>query len=136
MVKYIHEKGVKSYVGSQHEGTIIPYDIMSHIANFSDNLKSLIQKDTIFEEILLSTFYSHFTGKKLMSICKVFWNKPGYAPSISDIEAETLPCVKRVDRKYNDPVRTWLRERANNYEARPRPSVLQTDPESHERSPS
>jgi len=117
MVKYLRYSGITMFYCEQHEGALLPYDTMAKIVDFTrdNNISSKIQNESVFEEILLPTLYSHFTGKKLMTLCKIFWNKPGYAPSISEIEAELLPCVKRVDRKYSDPIRTWLRERANHY---------------------
>lgn len=117
MVKGLSQKKITSYYSCQHEGSLVPYDTMAQIVDctLETTPSSLIQRETTFEEILLPTLYSHFTGKKLMTMCKVFWDKPRYAPAISDIEAEALPCVKRVDRNYRNPVRTWLRERAHKY---------------------
>ena len=68
-----------------------------------------------YEEILLPSLYAHFTGINPGEICKVFWNMPNYTPTYEQIINERCPCVKRVDRAFNDPIRVQLRERANNY---------------------
>jgi len=90
---------------------------MNSIVDFisRNHIEESIRRETIFEEILLGTIYAHITKKKGCSICKIFWSAPNYTPTIKQITETEEPCVKRVNRGYNDLVRVWLRERAGNY---------------------
>jgi len=117
MIHTLESSGISEFYPSQHEGVVIPYDIMGQIVDLTieKNLEQLVEYNTVFEEIILSTLYIHISGKQLYSLCKVFWNKPNYLPNINDIQREPLPCVKRVIRAYNDPIRVWIRTQASNY---------------------
>jgi len=110
IVSSLAENGIHTFIASEHEGMIIPYNIMSQIYTFvtSNRLIENIIQQTVFEEIFPGTLYAYFTGKKPYHICKVFWEKPGCAPSIDDIRACGDPCVKRVARTMQNPVRQWL----------------------------
>jgi len=117
IIRCLRKHNIHKFYRGNHEGAILPYDIMAKIVNFTltNNIISLIQQETVFEEMLLHTLYSHFVGREIVNICKIFTTSPNLTPSIEEIEAEKKPCVKRVDRNYNDPVRSWLRTQANNY---------------------
>jgi len=101
----------------QFEGIILPYSEMQAIVNFIklNRIEERIQCDTCFDEILIQTLYHCMTGKHLATLCKAFWNSPDYSPSIDEMKETPFPCVKRVSRSYNDPIRIWLRTETNNY---------------------
>jgi len=117
IIRCLRKRNIHTFHRGNHEGAILPYDIMAKIVDFTltNNISSLIQQETVFEEMLLHTLYSHFVGKEIVNICKIFTTSPNLTPSIAEIEAEKIPCVKRINRNYNDPVRSWLRTQANNY---------------------
>ena len=111
LLSRMSEGGIKSYIGYQHEGMVIPHAIMENIYTFvmGQRIFEQITYNTIFEEILPATLFAYSTGKKPFCICKVFWDKKEYTPSIEDIRECSAPCVKRVARSMNDPVREWLK---------------------------
>lgn len=111
------DHGILNYNGGQHEGCVYSYEAMQFIVDFIviNRIEESIEHDAIFEEILFATLYSHFTKKMPYSLCKVFWSAPQYTPTIRQITETEEPCVKRVDRDYNNLIRTWLRERAGKY---------------------
>jgi len=100
-----------------HEGMIIPYATMDQITNFviSENLENLVENETVFEEFILSTLGLHYSGKKIQSICKVYFDN-GETPPLDIVDAQSEPCFKRVSRNYDDPRRVALRENNNHYE--------------------
>ncbi len=107
----LNKSNIYNYIGNQHEGIIIPYNIASSIYSFcKDNkIKENIECNTVFEEIILPTLYAYYTSKYPSYICYVFWDSPNYTPTIQQIEIQDKPCVKRVQRSMNDPVRQWLK---------------------------
>jgi hypothetical protein len=109
--------GIRAYYGNHHEGTVYPYPIMNQIVDFIEThrVEALIEHQAVFEETLLPTLYYHFTGQHIASLCNVFWEIPNCQPTIKHITETNYPCVKRVDRDYNNLVRVWLRKRAENY---------------------
>lgn len=111
LLSILADKEVHSFIASQHEGMILPSCIMDSIYIFSINnaLADNITNNSVFEEILPGSLYAYFTDKMPAHICKIFWERPGYSPSKEDILSCTLPCVKRVNRNMQDPVRQWLR---------------------------
>jgi hypothetical protein len=104
-------------IGCQHEGLILPFDIMEDILTFIDShsIKQNIEKQTVFEEILLPTIYRHIIGNVPTNCCHVFWDKPNNIPTIDEIKVCVKPNIKQVVRNINDPIRTWLRSSNNNY---------------------
>jgi hypothetical protein len=117
IVAQLNRDGIYNYAVIQHEGIILQFPIMGKIVSYlrENTIQQKASRDTVFEEILLGTLHAHFTGYMPPLLCKVFWDKPGYRPTITEIEDTSEPCVKRVQRTYDDPVREWLRERANGY---------------------
>lgn len=109
--------GVTHLLQSQFEGTAYKFrDFMEmrRLITFM-GIKQKIKKQTVFEEFLPATLYKMITKRDLASVCRVFWELPQYRPSVKDIQAQRLPCVKRVERKLDDPVRRWLRESTSDY---------------------
>ena len=106
-----------NFVAHQHEGLILEYEVMNKIKNFliDNNIKDNIENETVFEEILPGTLNKLFTKKMPVSCCKIFWNISNYTPSIENIKNEELPCIKRVERNYDNDVRKSIREKYNNY---------------------
>ena len=101
----------------QFEGTVYKFrDFMEmyRLITFT-GVKQKITKQTVFEEFLPATLYKLITKRDLASMCRVFWDLPHFTPSVKDIQAQRLPCVKRVDRRLDDPVRRWLRESTSDY---------------------
>lgn len=117
IVSILGSQGIHNLKSSQHEGVVIEFSIMEKISTFikEHRIKENVQYQTVFEEFLLSTLYTYYTGRDLGSLCRIFWELREYSPSKEHILACSLPCVKRVSREYNSPVRVWLRERAENY---------------------
>lgn len=103
--------GFGTYIGAQHEGMVLPMSTMENIYKFAmtNRLEEQITCRTVFEEFLPASFYAFHNGKQPYHICKVFWEKRNYTPSIDDIRGCSLPCVKRVARQLDDPVRVWLK---------------------------
>ena len=109
--------GVVKLIGKQWEGSIYEFDIFVKLCEClrDNNFRNLVQEETFFEEYLLPTLYVHLIGRSPMQLCHVFWGIPDYRPSIAEIEASREPCVKRVFRDLQDPVRVWLRSKTNGY---------------------
>jgi hypothetical protein len=105
------------FIKSQHEGFILEYEVMNKIKTFiiDNNIKDNVENETTFEEILPITLNKVFTGKLPVNCCKVFWDIPNMTPSLEDINNEELPCIKRVERNYDNYVRKSIREQNNNY---------------------
>jgi hypothetical protein len=96
---------------------VIPYDVMYKIYKFvyDNNIQNNIQQQTVFEEYILGTLVAFYTNKKVLSLCKVYWNNINMEPSTNnDIDNQEESCFKRLSRKYNDERRKWLRD-INNY---------------------
>lgn len=108
---------INNIIHAGHEGMIIPYTVMDQIATFviSENLENLVEQETVFEEFILSTLGFHYSGKKIQSICKVYFDN-GETPPLDMVNNQSEPCFKRVSRNYDDPRRVALRENNNHYE--------------------
>lgn len=117
VLKILNSDSIYNYQGNLHEGLVLSFDIMKKIEKYvkTKNIKEQINNQVGFEEILFGTLYAYFTGTTPPSFCRIFWGNERYRPSILDIENTNEPCVKRVLRDYDDPVRKWLRERTENY---------------------
>jgi hypothetical protein len=111
-------------IGNQHEGALIEFDIMSQISTFYEENKfheMNVSGLSGLEEIVLPSLERHFNEKKeIYRITYVFWELPDYTPNINQVisllnENQNIYSVKRVNRKYNDPVRKYFREVNNNY---------------------
>jgi hypothetical protein len=102
----------------QHEGVILSKEIGLKISEHCKkyDIFNNVEINTLFEEYLYASLYSKFTGKSIQTLCKVFWDEPGYSPTLPKIINCETPCVKRVSRNYNDPVRIYFRNLTNNYE--------------------
>lgn len=117
---FLKEKEVILYF-EQHEGQIHTRKTFDFIVETFKgfDIYNNIAKNTTYEEFLPSSLYGKCTGKRVAVICKVFWDQGGVYmgtfPSIQTIEALELPMVKRVARKYNDPVRVHFRNKTKNY---------------------
>jgi len=109
-VHILNNSGIYNFKGGQIEGFVIEYNIFNKIADYLNehNIKELLTVHTSFEEILIPTLYSYFTNKGQYHICKVFWDIPGYTPTIDQIINTNEPCVKRVVLDINNPVRKWI----------------------------
>jgi hypothetical protein len=111
------EKCVDLFI-SEHEGQVHTYDSISYISdtiikyNIFENVE---MPDTVFEEFMFSTLYARFTGKKVVNICKMFWDLPLFRPNVQHIEDSDKPMVKRVLRNFYDDVRIHFRNKTNNY---------------------
>ena len=105
------------FIRNQHEGIILEYEIFNIIKKFmlDNKIKENIQNQIYFEEIFPVTLSTWLTGKYTASLCKVFWELPNYKPTLENINNELLPCVKRVERNYDDNIRKTIRENNNNY---------------------
>jgi hypothetical protein len=55
-------------------------------------------------------------GKQIPFLCHNFFELPEYTPTIKHIENCSKPCVKRVERNFNNNVRVHYRQKTNNYE--------------------
>lgn len=117
LVQRLKDIKMKYFVVLQHEGAIIDYDTaMQMMSQIKCNLlNTIIKVETTFEEILVPSMIVKLTGYNQANMCKVFWEIDGSIPSIEQIKACSLPCVKIRDRDYNSEVRIWLRSIGNNY---------------------
>lgn len=101
-----------------HEGLVISFEhacIIYKIANKHNFYNSVDYILTPFEEYIIGTICTKLSGKMLISLCKIFWDLPGYYPSIEQVQETLEPIVKRVHLDFNDPIRIWQRELTNNY---------------------
>ena len=109
---------IEELYSSAHEGVILSkktgLNISEHCKKY--DIFNNVEKNTTFEEYLYASLYSKFTGKTIQTLCKVFWDEPNYTPTLTQIINCEAPCVKRVSRNYNDPVRIYFRNLTNNYE--------------------
>ena len=113
------KNGMNEIYPSQHEGSIFESYIFKECIDFlsNNNIRSLIEREWAFEEYLIPTLYLNFKKQLLKTtICRIFWELPDLTPTIEDIKNTHQPAVKRVERKYDNPVRMWLREITNSYE--------------------
>lgn len=117
IISILEEAGIRNLQAQYHEGGVFEYVIFDKISKFirENNIEQKMQRLIVFEEFLLQSLYTHFTGKQNNNVCKIFWHSPSYVPTIDDVLRCDQPCVKRVLRDYDNPLRKWLRERANNY---------------------
>lgn len=111
-----HGLGVKGLIKEQHEGMIIPFDVMKRVSDFLDKnqIESLVEQETVFEEYLLITLVTHYYGKKVTCMCKVYFDFSDYPP-MDLLENQDEPCFKRISRNYNDERRIMFREKNNFY---------------------
>lgn len=102
--RFFHEFKIP-FVNSYHEGILFYWDTISQIVSFRDwvAMRPLVALEFSFEEVLFSSLHVFFTGRKVRSICTL---KDIQHDSIHEIQN---PCIKPVPRKYNNPVRVWLR---------------------------
>jgi len=101
----------------QHEGLILEREFMDRLFTFirdSDILNRFPYLPGAEEFIPQSLCMGY--NSQLKYLCNVFWNLPQYTPCKQDILNCTLPCVKRVSRDVNNPIRIWLREETNDYQ--------------------
>jgi hypothetical protein len=103
---------------SAHEGFILPKQIAEIISQHvkTYDIYNNVEDNIPFEEYLFASLYSNITGRKPQIICKVFWDAPGYTPSLEQIINCEFPVVKRVYRDYNNPIRIHFRTLTNNYQ--------------------
>jgi hypothetical protein len=98
----------------QHEGAVLSYDVMDKISDFiiKNNIFSIVESDTCFEETLLPSLENYFTGVVSDRICRVFWENQHFSPSMSDILDTCVNgnqyIVKRVNRYMDDPNRILI----------------------------
>lgn len=108
--KYIQDEC--DLIGVSHEGLIVPFSRLIEFTYFMIPLFNMIEDDTVFEEFLIQTMLSK---NGIRNCCKIFWHSPNFAPTLQQAIDEPLPCVKRVSREIDDPVRAGIRNIANNY---------------------
>jgi hypothetical protein len=116
IINLLKEHGMNEIYPCQHEGAVFESYIFKELTDFliDNNIKSMIQHPyTSFEEHLIPSIYINIKKQRLINICTVFWN---HIPSIEEIKNIYQPAVKRVERKYDSPVRIWLREITDSYE--------------------
>lgn len=102
---------------THHEGLIIESGNCKRFFSFINNNKicdKFVYPQSLEEYLIPSLIMGY--EKRVLSICKIFWAKPNFTPSIEDISTCNLPCVKRVSRVINDPIRVWMRDQTNNYQ--------------------
>ena len=104
--------------GVQHEGIILNKEQISKISEiyYKNDFQNKVECQTPFEEYLFASIYSMITGKKIQFLCHVFFELPNYTPTLKQIEDSSKPCVKRVERNFNNHIRVHYREKTNNYE--------------------
>ena len=117
---YLHTKH-ETTEQTQHEGMIIEYKYMKKIQVFLDKymreyiINSKYYIDFSYEEILLQSIYKKLSNLYPVHLCKMFWKLPNYTPTKDDIINQDLPCVKRICRDYNNPIRAWIRNTNDEY---------------------
>jgi hypothetical protein len=106
------ENGKNQY--KQHEGAVLSYDVMDKISDFiiKNNIFSIVESDTCFEETLLPSLENYFTGVVSDRACRVFWEKQHFSPLMIDILNTCVNgnqyIVKRVNRYMDDPNRILI----------------------------
>ena len=113
------KNGMNEIYQSQLEGAIFESYIFKECIDFlsNNNIRSFIEREWAFDEYLIPTLYVNFKKQLLKTtICRIFWELKDYTPTIEDIINSYQPSVKRVERKYDNIVRVWLREITNSYE--------------------
>jgi hypothetical protein len=114
LVDAIKSAGILEFVQGQHEGRIIPWSTMIQIVNFDlkHNLSGFDCLNAAAEEILLPTLIRFFQGEDVPILCKLFETYP----TVEDVQRTSdFPCVKRVNRVIDAPVRVWQRDLTKNY---------------------
>jgi hypothetical protein len=107
--------GFTTYYRSQHEGAILPYEIMKiNSSIIKDGLiEQIYTQDMPFEEYIYPTIFSTLTGKEMPYLCDFRYRTDEL--SFKELEEIQKPCIKRVFRKLDSPLRKAIREKANNY---------------------
>jgi hypothetical protein len=102
----------------QHESALYKKEIFDYIYNYCKiyDLKNKITHNIAFEESIFPTLEYKQLGYLCPRFCKVFWDMPGYTPTIEQIRDEELPMVKRIPRIYVNKLRKYIRETNNNYQ--------------------
>jgi hypothetical protein len=119
IINIFNNNGINEIYQSQLDGAIIESYIFKECIDFlsNNNIRSFIEREWAFEEYLIPTLYVNIKKQLLKTtICRIFWELKDYTPTIEDIKNTYQPAVKRVERKYDNSVRVWLREITNSYE--------------------
>lgn len=130
----LYKHGIPITFGQQ-EGTTVEWHVMRQVVRFvrTHDLESLVDHHCVFEEVLPHSLCTFFSGKAPYYTCRVMWDRP--MTSLDDVKyvesgggsggregcAKWLEvygdtcAVKPILRSYNDPLRVYIRERANMY---------------------
>jgi hypothetical protein len=107
--------GFTTYYKSQHEGAILPYEIMKINSSIIRDgmIEQIYTYDMVFEEYIYPTIFSTLTGKEMPYLCDFRWRTDEL--SFKELKDIQKPCIKRVFRKLDSPLRMAIRKKANNY---------------------
>lgn len=104
-------------VFDQNEGRLYSRELIEKIADFLEENKLLAYEynEVIAEEIFLPSLEKYFCGNKnVEKFCKVYWDSHNFQVTVDDIhnvrnnKEENTYCVKRVNRRMNDPIRNYI----------------------------
>jgi len=120
LMDILKDKNVEIIAG-QHEGAVVSYFQMQKISEFIYENKfheiGTPGPYSCLEEVVFPSLERHFSEDKILyRINKAFWECRQCTPNIAQIENclnnnQGIYTVKRVTRKYNDPVRYFYRQK-------------------------
>ncbi len=114
-IKFLKNRNIK-LVYNQHEGAIYHKDVFMKIINITKNHKLFkkIKNKIPVEEVLIPILENYVSNGINPRICKVYWERKNYTPNKDDILKNENYMVKRIDRKINDKLRVFIRDKINN----------------------
>lgn len=101
-MKLIHEP---------HEGAIYKSKIFEKIIHYTRRFELMkkIRTRVPVEELLLPILENYICNGLNPRICKVYWERKNFTPTIEDIDLKENYMIKRIDRKINDRLRVYIR---------------------------
>jgi hypothetical protein len=116
LIEFCNEKKIP-LVFDQNEGRLYSRELIEKIVDFitTHNMLSYAKGELIAEEIFLPSLEKYFCNdKNVEKYCFVYWGNRNLEATIDDInnvrknDKENIYCVKRVNRRLNDPIRQYI----------------------------
>lgn len=111
-IRFCRNRNIK-LVNEQHEGAIYHKDVFMKIMNITKNNKLFkkINGKIPTEEVILPILENFVSNGINPRICKVYWGRKNYTPTQDDIMKNENYMVKRIDRRINDNLRIFIRNK-------------------------
>jgi len=106
---FLHHK--MKIIHEAHEGAIYKRNVFDKIIHYTRRFELMkkIRTRIPVEELLLPVLENYICNGLNPRICKVYWDRKNFTPTIEDINMKENYMVKRIDRKLNDRLRVYIR---------------------------